>query len=166
MQLVVDGASAFVATGGRDFDRKSRCLVFLHGAGNDRTVWQLPARYFAYHGYSVLAPDLPGHGRSGGAALTSIPAIAEWVIKLVDALGASRVSLAGHSMGALAALAAAARLGARADALALLGIAEAMPVHPDLLAAARRNDHLAYDLIVSWGFGPRAQLGGCRAPVC
>ena len=58
----------------------------------------------------------------------------------------------------------AARLGKRAEALALLGIAEAMPVHPDLLAAVRRNDHLAYDLIVSWGFGPRAQLGGCRAP--
>jgi pimeloyl-ACP methyl ester carboxylesterase len=67
-------------------------------------------------------------------------------------------------MGALAALAAAARLGERVEALALLGVAEAMPVHPDLLAAARRNDHLAYDLIVSWGYGPRAQLGGCLAP--
>lgn len=164
MRLDIDGAPVFAATGGRAFDPKARCLVFLHGAGNDRTVWQLPARYFAYHGYSVLAPDLPGHGRSGGAGLTSIPALAEWVVKLVDAVGVGRVSLAGHSMGALVALAAAARLGARSEALALLGVAEAMPVHPDLLGAARRNEHLAYELIVSWGFGPSAQLGGCRAP--
>jgi pimeloyl-ACP methyl ester carboxylesterase len=164
MQIEIDGAPVFVATGGRPVDPKARTLVFLHGAGNDRTVWQLPARYFAYHGYSVLAPDLPGHGRSGGKPIAHIPALADWVVKLADAAGAGRISLAGHSMGALAALAAAAKLGERAEALALLGVAEAMPVHPDLLAAARKNDHLAYDLIVSWGFGPSAQLGGCRAP--
>ena len=37
----------------------------------DHTVWELPARSFAWHGHSVLAPDLPGHGRSEGPALGS-----------------------------------------------------------------------------------------------
>jgi pimeloyl-ACP methyl ester carboxylesterase len=164
MQVDLDDAPVFVATGGRAIDPAARCLVLVHGAGNDRSVWQLPARYFAHHGYSVLAPDLPAHGRSGGTALDSVGAMADWLVRFIGVIGANRVSLAGHSMGALIAVAAAARLGPRLEKLALLGIAEAIPVHPDLLAAARSGDRLAYDLIVSWGLGPRAQLGGCRAP--
>jgi pimeloyl-ACP methyl ester carboxylesterase len=164
MQVDLDGFPVFVATGGRPIDPAAPCLVLVHGAGNDRSVWQLPARYFAHHGHSVFAADLPAHGRSGGPPLVTIEAMADWLVRLTGAIGVGRVSLAGHSMGALVALAAAGRLGPRLAKLALLGVAEAIPVHPDLLAAARRGDRLAYDLIVSWGFGPRAQLGGCRAP--
>ena len=47
-------------------------VVLVHGAGMDRTVWTLQARYLAHHGRNVLALDLPGHGRSGGAPLASI----------------------------------------------------------------------------------------------
>ncbi len=31
--------------------------------------WALHSRWFAHHGFGVLAPDLPGHGRSAGAPL-------------------------------------------------------------------------------------------------
>ena len=62
----------------------------------------------------MLAVDLPGHGRSGGAALTSVEAMADWLLALLDAAGAGRPLLAGHSMGSLIALEAAARApGAR-----------------------------------------------------
>ncbi len=67
-------------------------------------------------------------------------------------------------MGALAVLSAAARHGERVSALALLGVAPKMPVHPDLLDAAKRDDHLAVDLVSSWGHGPSGHLGGARAP--
>ena len=68
MQLIVDGKDTFVATGGRDFDPSLPTIVFLHGAGFDHSVWMLLARSFAHHGFGVLAPDLPGHGRSAGRA--------------------------------------------------------------------------------------------------
>jgi pimeloyl-ACP methyl ester carboxylesterase len=80
----------------------------------DHTVWQLPARSFAWHGHSVLAPDLPGHGRSEGPALTSVAALAVWVAQLLDAAGVREAALVGHSMGGAIALEAAAALGARA----------------------------------------------------
>ena len=67
-------------------------------------------------------------------------------------------------MGGMIALAAAAALGERIVALAMLGVATKIPVHPDLLAAARRDDHLAIDLITSWGFSGASQLGGNRVP--
>ncbi len=69
MQLTVNGIDTFVATGGREFDQSLPTIVLLHGAGFDHTTWALHSRWFAHHGFGVLAPDLPGHGRSGGAPL-------------------------------------------------------------------------------------------------
>jgi pimeloyl-ACP methyl ester carboxylesterase len=86
------------------------------------------------------------------------------VAALLDAAGVAKAALVGHSMGALVALEAAARHGGRVSALALLGAAPKMPVHPDLLAAAEANDHVAFELMTSWGFGPSGQLGGARVP--
>ena len=68
MQLSVNGLQTFVATGGREFDLSQPTIVLLHGAGFDHTTWALHSRWFAHHGYGVLAPDLPGHGRSIGRA--------------------------------------------------------------------------------------------------
>ncbi len=164
MELRVDGHAVFASTGGRDFDPSLPVIVFIHGAGNDHSVWQLPARHFAWHGRSVLAVDLPGHGRSGGKPLATIDEMGSWIGRLVDAAGIGKVALAGHSMGAMIALAAAATLGDRLTALAMLGVATRIPVHPELLAAAQRNDHLAIDLITSWGFSSASQIGGNRVP--
>jgi len=164
LDIEVDGRRVFAATGGRPFDAGQPCVIFIHGAGMDHTVWQLQTRYFAYHGHSVLAVDLPGHGRSEGPLKTSIGDMAEWVLGLMDAVGVAAAALVGHSMGALTALDVAARAPDRASALALLGVAKRMPVHPDLLAAAQKDDHLALDLITSWAFGRRAHIGGHKAP--
>ncbi len=164
MDLTVAGQHVHAGTGGRAFDPDLPLIVFLHGAGLDHTVWALPARYFAHHDQSVLAVDLPGHGKSEGKALTSITALANWVVKLLDEVGAGKAALVGHSMGALIALQTAARHGQRVRALALLGAAPKMPVHPDLLSAAEANDHVAFDLMTSWGFGPAGHLGGARVP--
>jgi pimeloyl-ACP methyl ester carboxylesterase len=164
VEFKVGRSRVFAATGGRPFDPALPAVVLVHGAGNDHTVWHGPARYFAYHGRTVLALDLPGHGRSGGRALPTIEAMSRWLIRAVDALGIERVAIAGHSMGGLIALDAAAALGDRVTALAMLGVATAMPVHPDLLDAARRDDHLAVDLITSWGFSKYSQVGGSRGP--
>jgi len=164
MDLSVAGQRVHAGTGGRAFDPDIPLVIFLHGAGLDHTVWALPARYFAHHDCSVLAVDLPGHGKSSGAALTSIAHMADWVAKLLDEVGIAQAILVGHSMGALVALEAAARHGGRVRALALLGVAPKMPVHPDLLAAAEANDHVAFDLMTSWGFGPSGHLGGAKVP--
>jgi pimeloyl-ACP methyl ester carboxylesterase len=164
VDLRVDGRRVFAATGGRPFDAKRPAAVFLHGAGMDHTVWTLQARYFAHHGCAVLALDLPGHGRSEGPAPSSIETYAEWLARLLDSAGVGSAALVGHSMGALVALEAAARAPARTRALALLGIAGRMPVHPDLLAAAEAGAMAAVDLITAWGYGRPAHLGGHRAP--
>src|ERR1700688_3457010 len=99
MQLSVNGIDAFVATGGREFDSSQPTVVLLHGAGFDHSTWALHSRWFAHHGFGVLAPDLPGHGRSTGAPLASIAEMADWIAALLDAAGAAKARLVGHSMG-------------------------------------------------------------------
>ena len=90
VELQVDGARAFAATGGRPFDPRLPVTVFVHGAAFDHTVWKFQARYFAWHGGSVLALDLPGHGRSQGPPRATIPAMADWLAALMDAAGVAR----------------------------------------------------------------------------
>jgi pimeloyl-ACP methyl ester carboxylesterase len=164
MRIDFGKSSAFAATGGRAFDKSLPVVVMIHGAGMDRTVWSLQARYLAHHGRAVLALDLPGHGKSAGPALRSIAHMADWVAELLDKLQISQAALVGHSMGALIALDLAGRRPERVRALALLGVAERMPVHPDLQAAADRNEVLAAELVTSWGHARRGQVGGHPAP--
>src|ERR1700724_2376199 len=164
MQLSVNGIDTFVATGGREFDGSLPAIVLLHGAGFDHTTWALHSRWFAHHGYGVLAPDLPGHGRSSGPLLPAIADMADWTAALLDAAGAAKARLVGHSMGSLIALETAARHPASVSALSLIGTAATMTVGPDLLKAAESNDHTAIDMVSIWGLGYQAELGGSLAP--
>jgi pimeloyl-ACP methyl ester carboxylesterase len=161
---VTNGSDTFVATGGKDFGLKLPVIVFLHGAGMDHSVWALLARAFAHHGYGVLAPDLPGHGRSAGTLLTSIAALADWTAALIDAAGAKAARLVGHSMGSLVALETAARHPDKVTGLGLIATTATMRVSDDLLNAAKANGHDAVDMIAIWGEGYRATLGGSQAP--
>ena len=164
MQLTVNGTETFVATGGREFDSSLPAVVLLHGAGFDHTTWALHSRWFAHHGFAVLAPDLPGHGRSGGAPLKTIADMADWTADLLDAAGVANAKLVGHSMGSLIALETAARHPAKVLSLSLIGTAATMTVGPDLLKAAEANDHAAVDMVSIWGLGFQAGLGGSLAP--
>lgn len=164
MELNVGGSKVYAYTGTRPVDPAKPAVVFVHGAANDHSVWLLQSRYFAHHGKGVLAIDLPGHGRSAGPVLGSVDAIADWLPRVLDAAGLGQAALVGHSLGALAALACAARHPARVAKVALLGPAVPMEVSEALLDAAKANDHVAYELINGWSTSAGKQLGGNTVP--
>lgn len=150
MELMLNGQRAYAYTGGKSFDATLPTLVFVHGAQNDHSVWGLQSRYFAHHGFSVLAVDLPGHGRSDGEALRSVEAMADWVTALMDTVGVQRAVLAGHSMGSLVALEAAVRRPERVAGVALIGTAYPMKVSPALLETSRTREALAIEMVTQW----------------
>jgi pimeloyl-ACP methyl ester carboxylesterase len=164
MELKVDGRTVNAATGGQPFDQAKPAVIFIHGAGQDHTNWQLPARWFAWHGHAALVPDLPGHGRSDGPPLETIPAMAQWVVRLMDAAKVEKAALVGHSMGGGIAVEAAAAYPDRITRIALLGTALSMPVNEALLSAARDTPETAHQMITGWSLGPRAKAGGNPAP--
>lgn len=85
-------------------------VVLLHGWTSTADVtWHGIYEPLTRH-FSVVAPDLRGHGcgprGAGRHPLTDMPAlddVASDVIALIDALGAGRVILVGYSMGGAAA---------------------------------------------------------------
>lgn len=164
MIVNVDKRRTYVYTGSKEFEPERETIVFVHGAALDHTVWLLQSRYFAHHGRNVAAVDLPGHGRTDGPLIDTIPGMADWVLAAADALGVSKSILVGHSMGSLVTLEAAARCPERVARLALLGSAVPMQVADPLMNAARENEHLGFDLINIWGHSAKAQLGGSETP--
>ena len=147
MKLIVHGHETFCYTGGKSFDGDKPTVVFIHGVLNDHSVWILQTRYFAHHGWNVLAPDLPGHCRSGGDPPRSVEEAAAFVIALLDAAGVKQAALVGHSFGALAALKAAATAPARVSHLALVAAAAPMKVSPALLDSALNRPMQAIDMV-------------------
>jgi pimeloyl-ACP methyl ester carboxylesterase len=156
MKFMVQGREAYAYTGGKPFDRALPCVVFVHGAMKDHGNFTLLARWFAHHGWTVLAPDLPGHMRSAGPALPSVEAMADWLLALLDAAGVERAALAGHSMGSLVTLEAAARAPDRATHLVMLGSDYPMKVTPALLELGRSDPLAAIDRVVTFSFSTLA----------
>ncbi|APV49887.1 hypothetical protein BWI17_09445 [Betaproteobacteria bacterium GR16-43] len=164
MRFIVEGYPAYAYTGGRSFDTQRATVLFVHGAAFDHSVWQWQSRYFANHGFSVLAVDLPAHGRSPGDARTSIGAMARWVAAFIEAAGLARAHVAGHSMGSLVALETALAHRDRVASLVLLGAAVPMAVGEPFLAAARDRSDAAFDMEAVWGHARHAALATSAVP--
>jgi pimeloyl-ACP methyl ester carboxylesterase len=164
MLLQVDRKSVYAYTGTKPIAPGQRTVMFMHGAANDHSVWALQSRYFAYHGFNVLAVDLPGHGKSVGPALSSVEDMAAWAIRVLDAAGIEQAALVGHSMGSLIALETAARHPDRVEKLALIGTAFPMKVSDALLGTARERDRAALEMINVWSHSAAGQTGGNRVP--
>lgn len=147
MEWTVNQHPLYAYTGGTSHRAGQPWLVLVHGVLNDHSVWILQSRYFAHHGWNVLAIDLPGHGRSGGSAPASVEDAAETIAALVGQLDDAPVALGGHSFGSLIALQAAAQLGTRVGHLMLLGTAAPMRVSPALLDWSANEPEKALQMV-------------------
>lgn len=164
MKFLVQQQPAFVYTGGREFDATKPSIVFIHGAANDHSVWILQARYFAHHGFNVLAVDLTGHGKSFGEAKNTIAQYADWLVNLLDNGAIKQAAFIGHSMGSLIALDIAARYPSRVSQLALLGCSVPMAVSDVLLDAAHHRPADAFDMLNIWGHAPQVKWARSAIP--
>ena len=74
-------------------------LLLLHGLGCDHTTW-LPVIAALARRYTVIAPDLLGHGRSAKPrADYSVGGYANGMRDLLTVLGIDKVTVVGHSFG-------------------------------------------------------------------
>ncbi len=95
-------------------------ILLVHGYGGDRNSWLFLQEPLAAK-YRVYALDLPGHGTSAkDVGDGSIAVLADAVTGVLDALGAGRAHLVGHSMGGAVILAVAAADPGRIASLTLI----------------------------------------------
>ena len=164
MNFKVNGKAVFAYTAAHELDPGKPTMVFVHGAGLDHSLFGLQSRYFGYHGWNVLALDLPGHGRSEGPPLPSVEATADWVFAVLDSQKIDSCSVVGHSLGSLIALECAARKPERVERIALIGTAFPMKVGEAFMEAARKNEQTAFDMETIWGHAAQVPLGGNPNP--
>lgn len=83
---------------------EGRPVVLLHGFPDSCYVWRLQVPRLTAAGYRVIAPDLPGYGRSeiprakGGY---TVRALASRLAALIESVAEQEVVLAGHDWGGL-----------------------------------------------------------------
>jgi pimeloyl-ACP methyl ester carboxylesterase len=147
MKLMVNGATTYAYTGGKEFNPDQPTAVFIHGVLHDHSVWILQSRYLAHHGWNVLAVDLPGHCKSAGDAPATVEQAAQFVAALLDAAGIQTAALIGHSWGSLIALEAAAGLQQRVSHLILIGTAFPMKVSPALIENSLNDPEKALTMV-------------------
>lgn len=132
-------------------------LVLLHGAGGQHAVWPPPVRRLG--GIHTVAPDLPGHGRSGGAPRASIAEYAADVLALADALMLDRFVVAGLSMGGAIALQTVLDAPARVAGLIVVSAGARLLVSAGLLRLLAEDPQAAVDAIAARSLGPQAGDG-------
>jgi pyruvate dehydrogenase E2 component (dihydrolipoamide acetyltransferase) len=95
-------------------------VVLVHGFGGDKNSWLFVQQPLS-ESHTVHALDLPGHGASGkDVGDGSLDTLAGTVLGFLDAVGAERAHLAGHSLGGAVVAAVAARAPDRVASLTLL----------------------------------------------
>lgn len=94
-------------------------LVLLHGfTDSSRSHAELAS--LLRSDFSLLIPDLPGHGSSSARQSPGCDGFAEDIEALLDRLGRDRAVVLGHSMGGVVGIDLCARLGERAQGLVIL----------------------------------------------
>ena len=116
---------------------RGRLFLLVHAAGSNAGMWRRQiAGLEAEH--SVVALDLPGHGRSAGVeGLPTIEAYADLIVGFADALRLRPFVLVGRSMGGGIGQVVAARHGERLQGLVLACTGAALPLKPESIDTAR-----------------------------
>lgn len=133
---------AFVKVG------RGPALLLLHGLGCDHTTW-LPVIDSLARRYTVIAPDLLGHGGSDKPrADYSVGGYANGMRDLLTVLGVDRVTVMGHSFGGGVAMQFAYQYPERTERLVLVGTGGLGPeVTPAIRAITTPGFHQVMGLL-------------------
>jgi pimeloyl-ACP methyl ester carboxylesterase len=131
-------------------------LVLIHGAGGTHLYW--PSEIRRLPGYRIFALDLPGHGKSGGCGLQSIPAYTRAVLDWLEGIGLNSAVFVGHSMGSAIALSLALEAPEHVLALGLVGAGAKLQVAAAIMesASSATTYHNAIELIIGGCFSEDA----------
>ena len=144
-------------------------LLLLHGLGCDHTTWTPVIDTLARH-YTVIAPDLLGHGRSDKPrADYSVGGYANGMRDLITCLGIDKVTVVGHSFGGGVAMQFAYQFPERTERLVLVASGGLGPeVSPLIRAISTPGFHPAMTLLTLPGVrhvGKAGLRGLSRIPI-
>jgi 3-oxoadipate enol-lactonase len=116
------GRIGYLEAGGGD----ATPILFLHGVGSDKSVWQRQIDHFA-KSRRAIAFDYPGYGESDFRQDATRDDYADAILAAMDALRLSQAHVCGLSLGGVIAIA---MHSAAADRCTSLIIADSFAAHP------------------------------------
>lgn len=129
-------------------------ILFLHGVGSDKNVWQPQIDHFGKT-RRAIAMDYPGYGDSTFVQGATRDDYAAAAIALLDMLGIEKAHVCGLSLGGVVAIA---MHEAAADRCASLIIADSFAKHPDGQGIYDRSVQASIDMSMG-------ELAASRAPM-
>ena len=153
MIIKFKGVETYVGTGGKNLDNSKMTLCFVHGAGQNHLSFVQQARFFAYRGFSVIVPDMPGHGLSKGKPCKSIKENADWIYDLLISLKVKNLVVVGHSQGCLVAMELNRIYPKFLSGIVFVAGSNEIPVNQFLLDLSITNEQKASEMMVTWGHG-------------
>lgn len=159
--LDIDGCHSFVLQEGQGVP-----VLLLHTAGQHGVQWRHVHGELASHGYRVVVPDLPGHGKSEpapGGPVRDLGAYAAWCEALIDALDLDRPFVVGCSIGGRISLDLAVRRGDRLRGAIAMAAHGHRDTHPRLTTHGLERelvDSAAPSRADRTYFGTKAVVGG------
>ncbi len=129
-------------------------IILIHGAGGTHMHWPYNLRRINQH--RVLAPDLPGHGKSAGLGKQSICKYAESIIAWMDSIGVKKALFGGHSMGGAIAQTIALHYPEKVQGLILVATGPKLTVNQELLVllSTPSTTSAAIDKVIKWSWPP------------
>ncbi len=112
-------------------------VVLIHGSGGNAGLWQKVMEGLA-EGYDSIAVDLPGHGKSEGQGMRSVPEYRVFLSDLLGVLGRQKIVLGGHSLGGGITLDFALKYPGKLKAILLIGTGARLRVLPEALEKLRQ----------------------------
>jgi len=128
-----------------------RNLIFIHGAGNDGSIWNdLKKKFIETGDYKIHTPDLPGHADQHGKC-DSIDEYSKWIINYINKNNLTDVVLIGHSMGGAIAIVSASR-SEGIKAIVIIGSGLKLPVNLKILDGLKDSPMQTIETIAKWSF--------------
>ena len=120
-------------------------LLLLHGFTGSSRAWPDACLDGLTRLGRVVAPDLPGHGKSDvvGEATFGLPQVLDDLEAVLDALGLERATWVGYSMGGRIALAAAVLRPRRVERVVLESASPGLPTESERRERRERDEALA-----------------------
>ncbi len=119
-------------------DPEKSTLLFIHGSGGSSIMWTKQVEGLK-DSANTVAIDLPGHGRSRGPNLNTIPDYAKSVIEFIDLVGVPRPIPVGLSLGGAIAQQLLLDYAERIPAAVLVSTGARLRVLPAILEAVEKN---------------------------
>lgn len=132
-------------------------LILIHGLAGDSRLFHNQLKYFA-NTCRVIAPDLPGHGKSGTCEFCSISDYSAVIESIVKHEALDKPVILGHSMGGAVALQYCISNKEKVKALILVSTAHRFDINKETIALAEDDFENFYKSLITGSFSRKAGL--------